>query len=176
MKRLLFILTSLFACVIMMQAQVTISTSDLDGTIWEVCNAFDTKEQKQSSIIPTDVVPIGERSSKVIATRPTASDDKEIFEYTQNTEIMRWGNGKSFTYSYYLTDTIPTQFDASKVGKRTKGKYYVQYNPIIKRFMVYSIQYFDKNSYVMTLKLESTNYTGTADSFILKKHEKNRQM
>ena len=69
---------------------------------------------------------------------------KDYYEYTQDTEIWHREDGGTSSYPYYLTDTITTEFDHSKVGKNTKGQYYVKINQKWGDLYCYPIHYFNK--------------------------------
>ena len=105
MQTLRTLLTGLFmATASISMAQVTVSTSQLNGTKWKI----------------------------------KGSASGSIYEFTTNQEIWRRKDGSFSTYPYYLTDTPITSyeysaFDYSKVGKKTKGRYYVTVNEEIGR-------------------------------------------
>ena len=104
MQTLRNLLTGLFiATASISMAQVTVSTSQLNGTKWRV----------------------------------KGSTSGSVYEYTMSQEIWRRKDGSFCTYPYYLTDTPITSyeysaFDYSKVGKKTKGRYYVTVNEVLK--------------------------------------------
>ena len=93
-----------------------------------------------------------------------AERSKEFYEYKDGLIIWNWDNGDCFVYHYYLSETIPTKFDSSKVGKSTKGRYLIRYNPIEKNFFCLSIQEFSKSQKIMTLKLEDKDIIGTSNT------------
>lgn len=108
--------------------QAPLSTSDLNGTKWRlVIRRLDK---------PNDYYKIS----------------KYYYEFTNDEIIWQRVDLKgapSVPNRYYLTDTIPTQFDSTKVGTNTKGQYYVRTwggdlicNPII---------YFNKEEGLMIL-------------------------
>ena len=74
---------------------------------------------------------------------------KDYYEYTQDTQIWHHDDGGTFSYPYYLTDTIPTKFDHSKVGKTTKGRYFVEINPKWGDLYCDPIYYFNKEEGLM---------------------------
>ena len=118
----------------MSMAQVTVSTSQLNGTKWRV----------------------------------KGSTSGSVYEYTMSQEIWRRKDGSFSTYPYYLTDTPITsyeysEFDYSKVGKNTKGRYFVTANEILKITYCASIQSFDKTKGVFVLKLVTKGLIGTGD-------------
>ena len=118
----------------MSMAQVTVSTSQLNGTKW---------------IIKGD----------------TSGD---FDEYTMSQRIWRRKDGSFSTYPYYITDTPITsyeysKFDYSKVGKNTKGRYYVTANDILKITYCSAILSFDKTKGVYVTKLVTTGLIGTGD-------------
>ena len=76
---------------------------------------------------------------------------KEYDEYTQDTQIWHREDKSTFSYPYYLTDTIPTKFDHSKVGKTTKGQYFVKINPKWGDLYCEPIHYFNKEEGLMIL-------------------------
>lgn len=77
---------------------------------------------------------------------------KVYYEYTQEKRIKHKSNGNSFASPYYLSNTIPTQFDYTKVGIITKGCYYVEINPKSGTIYCCSIKQFNKVDGTMTLK------------------------
>lgn len=93
-----------------------------------------------------------------------AERSKEFYEYKDGLIIWNWDDGDCFVYQYYLSETIPTKFDSSKVGKSTKGRYLIRYNPIEKNFFCLSILEFSKSQKIMTLKLEDKDIIGTSNT------------
>lgn len=79
------------------------------------------------------------------------STPKEYNEYKERERIWHRENGSTFSYPYYLTDTIPTKFDYSKVGTTTKGRYYVEINPKWGDLYCEPIHYFNKEEGLMIL-------------------------
>lgn len=134
MKLIISIICAIFACINTTNAQVVISTSDLDGTKWQLAKQYDD----YSNV---------------------------YYEYSQGKKIWHQSDGDTFTYSYYLSDTIPTTFDFSKVGVSTKGCYYVQYNPALDYFSCKTILYFSKYEGKMILGLARDS--STTSTFIL---------
>ena len=143
MKHLIFTFFTIFACINMTKAQVTISTSDLNGTEWEY---------------------VGSQSDSGIG---------EYYEYTHESKIWHRRDGKTSTYLYYLTDTLPTVFDLAKVGVATKGCYYIEYNQKMKDFVCYSIQYFNKTEGSMVHKLETKDLIDLTDTIRFKLRKNN---
>ena len=135
MQTLRTLLTGLFiATASISMAQVTVSTSQLNGTKWRV----------------------------------KGSTSGSVYEYTMSQEIWRRKDGSFCTYPYYLTDTPITsyeysEFDYSKVGKNTKGRYMVSANDILKITYCASIQSFDKTKGVFVTKLVTTGLIGPSD-------------
>lgn len=135
MQTLRTLLTGLFmATASISMAQVTVSTSQLNGTKWRV----------------------------------KGSTSGSVYEYTMSQEIWRRKDGSFCTYPYYLTDTPITSyeysaFDYSKVGKKTKGRYIVLANDVLKITYCASIQSFDKTKGVFVLKLVTKGLIGTGD-------------
>ena len=115
-------------------AQVTVSTSQLNGTKWRI----------------------------------KGSTSGNFDEYTMSQEIWRCKDGSCSIYPYYLTDTPITsyeysEFDYSKVGKNTKGRYIVNVNEKLKITYCASIQSFDKTKGVFVTKLVTKGLIGTGD-------------
>lgn len=115
-------------------AQVTISTSQLNGTKWKI--------------------------------KGTSSGS--VYEYSTSQRIWHRNDGSSFTYLYYLTDTPITsyedsEFDYSKVGKQTSGRYIVTLNPKQKVVYCVSIQSFDKTKGMFITKLVTKGLIGVGD-------------
>lgn len=107
--------------------QTTISTTDLTGTKWQTKAGYATR----SSI--------------------------EYYEYEDGQIIWHMEDGDANVYKYYLSETIPTKFDFSKVGTSTKGNYLVQYDPVLKVFSCFSIRSFSKPDQMMVLKYVTEN-------------------
>ena len=104
--------------------QVSLSISDLSGTKWQhVIKRVDK---------PSDYYEI----------------DNEYDEYTNNAKIWHKKYGKNPSYHYYLTDTIPTKFESSKVGTATKGQYYIEEGAELYSSPIY---YFNKEEGLMIL-------------------------
>ena len=135
MQTLRTLLTGLFMAIASLSmAQVTVSTSQLNGTKWK--NKGDTSGN--------------------------------VYEYTTSQRIWHRKDGTFSTYPYYLTDTPITsyeysKFDYSKVGKKTKGRYYVTANDILKITYCSAILSFDKTKGVYVTKLVTTGLIGTGD-------------
>ena len=138
MKHLIFTLCTLFACIYMANAQVTISTSDLKGTKWQLDRDYD-------------------------------NNSKVFYEYTQEAKIRHYDDGSTYAYPYYLSNTIPTKFDYTKVGRSTKGCYYIEIIPLTGEISCFTIKNFNKTRGEMILKLEDKNYIESTNtySFIL---------
>ena len=93
-------------------------------------------------------------SSQLIGTKCQYEHDrksKEYYEYKEGERIWHKEDGGSYSYPYYLTDTIPTKFDYSKVGTTTKGRYYVEINSKWEILYCHPIQYFNKEEGLMIL-------------------------
>ena len=90
--------------------QLTTSTSDLDGTTWQIDREY-------------------------------SRGTKNYIECTNGQIIKHIQNDTDcIPYDYYLSETIPTSFDSSKVGKSTKGHYMIQYDSDKKAFFCFAIQ------------------------------------
>ncbi|MDD6671673.1 MAG: hypothetical protein PUE52_07665 [Prevotella sp.] len=115
-------------------AQVTVSTSQLNGTKWIIKGdtSGDIDEYTQSE-------EIWRRKDGSFSTYPY---------YLTDTPIT------SYEYS---------KFDYSKVGKNTKGRYIVNVNEKLKITYCASIQSFDKTKGVFVTKLVTTGLIGTGD-------------
>lgn len=122
MKHIIYLFFAFFTCINTSEAQVTISSRDLDGTKWKF--------------------------------------SKSIYEYQNGKEIWHRSDGSTFTYQYYLSNTIPKSFDFSKVGQNAQGRYLIEYNPILDSFRCYSIVRFDKKEKIMSFKLETKDVIG----------------
>ena len=115
-------------------AQVTISTSQLNGTKWKI----------------------------------KGNTSGSFDQYTTDHIIWHRNDGSSFAYPYYLTD-IPitsyedSEFDYSKVGKQTSGRYIVTLNPKQKVVYCASIQSFDKTKGTFITKLVTKGLIGVGD-------------
>lgn len=106
-------------------AQTTVTLSELKNTSWIIVKIEDR---------------IVESNEKFIF-----SKENMILHTTLYDETI------SFTYNYYLTSTLPTKYDSSKVGKSTRGCYIVRYNPKWDSFIYYIIKTFDKSTGTMIL-------------------------
>ena len=95
---------------------------------------------------------------------------KEYDEYTLEQRIWHMADGTTFAYPYYLSNTIPTKFDYSKVGKSTKGCYLIEVNPKWGWLYCYSIISFNKTEGNMVLQ----NGDDIPDIFILIPSKKQR--
>jgi hypothetical protein len=124
MKHIIFLICALFACSFTSKAQVKISSCDLDGTKWKILGGY----------------------NEVWDFHYEGSSENEYYEFKKGEMVWHRGNGKTFTYQYYISDTKPTKFDFSKVGTTTKGCYYVQYNPVANVYHYWRIMTFDKNA------------------------------
>ena len=122
MKHIIYLFFAFFTCINISEAQVAISSRDLDGTKWKF--------------------------------------SKSIYEYQNGKEIWHRSDGSTFTYQYYLSNTIPKSFDFSKVGQNAQGRYLIEYNPILDSFRCYSIVRFDKKEKIMSFKLETKDVIG----------------
>lgn len=115
-------------------AQVTVSTTQLNGTKWiikgDTSGDFDVYTMSQR---------VWHRKDGSFSTYPY---------YLTDTPIT------SYEYS---------KFDYSKVGKNTKGRYMVLANDILKITYCASIQSFDKTKGVFVLKLVTEGLIGTGD-------------
>ena len=115
-------------------AQVTVSTTQLNGTKWIIKGdtSGDIDEYTQSE-------EIWRRKDGSFSTYPY---------YLTDTPIT------SYEYS---------KFDYSKVGKNTKGRYIVKVNEKLKITYCASIQSFDKTKGVFVTKLVTEGLIGTGD-------------
>ena len=122
MKKILSIIALISS--LSLNAQKTIYLSQLKNTSWKI-----------------------ERNGKI--------DPEDMYSF--NGEKILWyslgGDSKElrFTYKYYLTSTLPTKYDSSKVGESTKGCYIVRYNPVMDEFIYYIIKTFDLSTGTMVL-------------------------
>ena len=135
MQTLRTLLTGLFmATASMSMAEVTVSTSQLNGTKWiikgDTSGSVDEYTRSQE---------IWRRKDGSFGTYPY---------YLTDTPIT------SYEYS---------KFDYSKVGKNTKGRYIVSANEISKITYCVSIQSFDKTKGVFVVKLVTKGLIGTGD-------------
>ena len=115
-------------------AQVTVSTSQLNGTKWKIKGST-----SGSAYEYTQSQEIWRRKDGSFSTYPY---------YITDTPIT------SYEYS---------KFDYSKVGKNTKGRYIVSANEISKITYCVSIQSFDKTKGVFVVKLVTEGLIGTGD-------------
>lgn len=135
MKKILSFFCMLIACTNMAFGQVTISTSDLIGTKWQLTDTDDTRS-------------------------------KPFYEFALKSALWHCSDGTTFSYPYYLSASIPTAFDSTKVGKRTKGCYYTKYNSKMDCFYCYAIKSFNKSTGKMVIKrVYPTDVIGLTDTF-----------
>ena len=135
MQTLRTLLTGLFMAIASISmAQVTVSTTQLNGTKWIIKGdtSGDIDEYTQSE-------EIWRRKDGSFSTYPY---------YITDTPIT------SYEYS---------KFDYSKVGKNTKGRYIVNVNEKLKITYCASIQSFDKTKGVFVTKLVTEGLIGTGD-------------
>ncbi len=85
--------------------------------------------------------------------------DRQIIKHIQN-------DTDCIPYDYYLSETIPTKFDSSKVGKQTKGHYLIQYDPEKKAFFSFAIQKTAKQLTLTRIKDKSGSSGGVSGAFI----------
>ena len=135
MQTLRTLLTGLFMAIASISiAQVTVSTSLLNGTKWKI------KGSTSGSVYEYT-------RSQEIWRRKDGSFSPYPY-YLTDTPIT------SYEYS---------KFDYSKVGKNTKGRYIVSANEISKITYCVSIQSFDKTKGVFVVKLVTKGLIGTGD-------------
>ena len=115
-------------------AQVTVSTSQLNGTKWKI------KGSTSGSVYEYT------RSQEIWRHKDGSFSPSPY--YLTDTPIT------SYEYS---------KFDYSKVGKNTKGRYIVSANEILKITYCVSIQSFDKTKGVFVVKLVTKGLIGTGD-------------
>ena len=87
---------------------------------------------------------------------------EDIYEYQSGKKIWHRSDGSTFTYQIYLSDTIPTIFDFSKVGRTTLGHYLIEYNPKQDIFFCYAITRFNKEEKIMNLRLVTEYVIGNS--------------
>ena len=135
MQTLRTLLTGLFMAIASISiAQVTVSTSQLNGTKWRV------KGDTSGNVYEyTQSQEIWRRKDGSFSTYPY---------YITDTPIT------SYEYS---------KFDYSKVGKNAKGRYIVLANDVLKITYCASIQSFDKTKGVFVTKLVTTGLIGPSD-------------
>lgn len=115
MKRILFLLYILL-CSIYCNAQVSVQLSQLIGTKWTI-----------------------DGGGKVGEDTLTFYKDYELNVAYYNL-VKRTTR---FTTPYYLSETIPSSFDQSKVGNSTHGCFLIEYNNKLKRMTILQIRSFD---------------------------------
>lgn len=115
--------------------KLTTSTSNLDGTTWQI--------EKEYSRCTKNYI---------------ECTDGQIIKHIQN-------DTDCIPYDYYLSETIPTKFDSSKVGKQTKGHYLIQYDPEKKAFFSFAIQKTAKQLTLTRIKDKSGSSGGVSGAF-----------
>ena len=135
MKTLRIIIAALFLVIASsVMAQVTVSTSQLNGTKWKIKGTSSGSVYEYST-------------SQRIWHRNDGSSFTYLY-YLSDTPIT------SCEYS---------AFDNSKVGKQTKGRYIVTLNPKQKVVYCASIQSFDKKKGTFITKLVTKGLIGVGD-------------
>ena len=135
MQTLRTLLTGLFMAIASISmAQVTVSTSQLNGTKWRVKG--ETSGNRDEYTLSHE---IWRGKDGSFSTYPY---------YLTDTPIT------SYEYS---------KFDYSKVGKNAKGRYIVLANDVLKITYCASIQSFDKTKGVFVTKLVTEGLIGTGD-------------
>ena len=135
MKTLRIIIAALFMAIASsVMAQVTVSTSQLNGTKWKIKGTSSGSVYEYST-------------SQKIWHRKDGSSFTYLY-YLTDTPIT------SCEYS---------AFDNSKVGKQTKGRYIVTLNPKQKVVYCVTIQSFDKKKGTFITKLVTKGLIGVGD-------------
>ena len=124
-----------FFCLNTTTAQMKISNADLDGTKWKALSGYNAEWGIDYQ----------------------GSAENEYYEFNRAEMVWHQPNGGKFTYKYYLSDTVPTEFQSGKVGYGTKGHYCVIYNPVLKTFDCWLVLSFNK--YAKFMRLLSVNPT-----------------
>jgi len=124
----------------------------------------------------TTIAQVTVSRSELVGTKWQVSEvyerhESSYYEFTNKAFIWHCNDGTTHSSPFYLSKTIPTRFDSTKVGVSTKGCYIIEYNDKLDYFYCYAIMSFDKSSGEMTLKLMNKDVIGLSDTvtFILKK-------
>ena len=135
MQTLRTLLTGLFMAIASISmAQVTVSTSQLNGTKWRVK---------------------GDTSGNVYE----YTQSQEIWRHKDGS----FSPSPYYFTDTPITSYEYSKFDYSKVGKNTKGRYIVSANEIMKITYCASIQSFDKTKGVFVTKLVTKGLIGPSD-------------
>lgn len=134
MKKIFLTFFAIIASANIALAQVTVSTSKLTGTKWQL-------------IVDGNL------------------QSKPYYEFTNNNAIWHCSDGTTFSFPFYLSSAIPTTFDFTKVGKETKGCYFIKYNSKLGIFYCYAIMSFNKNTGKMVCKCMNKDIIGLTDTF-----------
>ena len=119
----------------------------------------------------TAVAQVTVSRSELVGTKWQLDDDyynhsSEYYEFTKKAFIWHRDDGKTSSYPFYLSNTIPTKFDSKKVGVSTQGRYYIKYNTKMDYLYCYAITYFDKSKGIMIHKRETPkDVIGLTDTF-----------
>ena len=90
------------------------------------------------------------------------SHSSEYYEFTKKEFIWHRDDGTTGPSSFYLSNTIPAEFNSTKVGVSTKGCYLNKY--ISKdHFTCYAIITFDSSKGIMVLELKNEIFIGPND-------------
>ena len=125
------------------KAQVTINSSQLEGTKWE------------------QVVPLNKKVRSIHSYSKTKETTEFVFEQ-KNTRT-------SLEYTYYLSPVEVRVFDHSKVGTNTSGCFLITYNLKTKIVSSCKIIKFDKEKGIMTWCMHGgLNKNMTIDFYMIK--------
>ena len=143
MNRIKLLIVVLFAT-ILCNAQVTVSTSQLNGTEWELVSR---------TILNEELYP-DEGDVTTVTFTMSAYCDSCYYGLIDMDRVLR--------YSYYISNTIPsyTYFDNTKVGVNSIGKYIVEYNDIRNEVDYYTILSFNNDEMLLFHKAKEGTIPG----------------
>lgn len=129
--RVKLLMVALLATIVS-NAQVTVSTSQLNGTEWQqesIC--VNGRIAKDSTIITTIKF--------------------DMTSYVNSAYFSRINKNSCLQYPYYISDKEPsyTYFDSSKVGVNNVGKYIVYYNDKLNEVLYETIISFNDDEMVL---------------------------
>ncbi len=136
MKKLFRYLFFLYLCPMVCDAQVIVNSSEIVGTRWKMVFPDSYYQMSELELTSTEMLQ---------TTNSMLSFEKYEVKH------------RTFHYPYYLSNEIPGDFDFSKVGKTSSGKYLVFYNSKQKRTKYYTIRSFDSSSLIFFYEVPETD-------------------
>ena len=125
-------------------AQVSVSTSQLNGTKWQMTN------------------PVFDEEEVVVSFTASIMTDKDHYPKDDYVSELK--------FKYYLSSSVPVVFEQSLVGKESKGSFIVYYNHKQNKTSYYQIMTFTPDKLVLLVKGTPNSIGGGEDiSFTYKR-------